>query len=90
VERLQYILARERTGQYLIVLQDEEDSSSHVVGIDCRAQLVFDSMEMFATKLCQFSLDRSVGSGGVCVGVDDLRRVARKEVSQRKRKRIPQ
>jgi hypothetical protein len=63
---------------------------SRVVGIDCRAQLVFDSMEMFATKLCQFSLDRSVGSGGVCVGVDDLRRVARKEVSQRKRKRISQ
>jgi hypothetical protein len=90
VERLEYILARERTGQYLVVLQDEEGSSSHVVGIDCRAQLVFDSMERFATKLCRFSLDRSVGSGGVCVGVDDLRRVTRKEVSQRKRKRISQ
>jgi hypothetical protein len=87
VDRLEYIL-RERTGQYLVVLQDGEGSRSHVVGIDCRAQLVFDSMEEFATKLCQVSLDRSVGSGGACVGVDDLRRVARKDVSQRKRKRL--
>jgi hypothetical protein len=39
-DRLEYIL-RERTGQYLVVLQDGEGSRSHAVGIDCRARLVF-------------------------------------------------
>jgi hypothetical protein len=34
-DRLEYVL-RERTGLYLVVLQDEEGSSSHVVGIDCK------------------------------------------------------
>lgn len=85
-DKLDFVL-HAGSGQYLAIIEASDGSSTHVVGIDCRLQVVLDSMEESAMKLGQAALDRSVGSNYTCVGVEDIRVVVRKTVSRKKRKR---
>ena len=83
--RKDFLLGQHR-GLFVVVSVDQDGGEFHVVGVDARAGLIYDSMERYAMLLCSEGLDRCLGAGHTCVGIREIRELFRNQSSKKKRK----
>lgn len=72
--RMEWLL-KQKSGLFLAQPVARNAGNTHIVGVDLQLQIIYDSLENRAMKVCVNALGVSIGGGSQCCGSGQLRKL---------------